>query len=172
MKTITPANFDPLEGAEIMTLMGLDPARMSIPRVAAQFEDILRHFAGSPDKRQTILKVMMKSGDKLDNLWTYVQLQKEKQAKLQNFNPEDFEPDVAKEIVSGHITIDKKQRIRESIKKRRETQKHKEQEQQARKQERKEEKAVTAATLDEKLDFYSSQLDELDALDNQLTNYQ
>lgn len=170
--TISPTQYDPLDGAEIMSLIGFDPGRLTIPRIAAQVQDIIKHFTKTPDYRMKILKVMMKSGDKLDNLWTYVQLQKEKEAQLSILRPDDFEQDVAAEIVSGHITLDKKQRIRDSIKQRRENAKQKEQDDIIHRREKREEKKVQEALPTEKLDLYSSALDELDVIDNQLSKLQ
>lgn len=168
MKQYSTYNYDPLEGAEVMTLMGLDPARLSIPRIAAQVREVVTFFAGKTDRRSQILKQMMKSGDKLDNLWTYVQLQKEKASKLETLNPEDFEPDVAAQIVSGHLTLDKKSRIREDIKNRKEAAKNKELNRQEKRQDTIQQKKVEEALPDNKLDFYSGILDELDSIDSQL----
>lgn len=171
MKQYSTYSYDPLIGAEIMSLMGLDPAKLDIPRIAAQVHTVIKYFADRPDRRTHILKVMMKPGEKLDNLWTYVQLQKEKTLQLAVLDPNDFEPDVASEIVSGHITIDKKNRIKDSIKQHQERERQKEQLRQERRTETIEKKQVKEALPKEKLDLYSQTLSALDAIDNKLSIY-
>lgn len=171
MNQISPTQYDPLDGAEIMSLMGLDPGRMAIPRVAAQFQDIVKHFSKSPDYRMKILKVMMKSGDKLDNLWTYVQLAKEKEAKLAVLHPDDFEQDVAQEIVDGHLTIKSKDKVRLDIKSRREQAKQKDLDANLQRLERRADKKVQEALSPEKLDLYENTLKELDNIDSQINLY-
>jgi len=51
----------------------------------------------------------------MDLLWTYVELAKEKKAHLAKLDPVDFESDVAQEIVSGHITTEKVDRVKADI---------------------------------------------------------
>jgi len=163
--------FDPIYNADVMSAMGIDPNHLQNAGIYGRVKDVLDYFQGRKNPRQEILKLIStKTGNPLDTVWTYVQLQKEKQARLAKLNPEDFEPDVAEEIVAGHITIAKKQRIRKDIQQRKEKLAQQKAQQQNQKLEQKKDNIIEGLSS-EKLDIYSQVLDEIDSYDKELDFY-
>lgn len=109
-------SFDPLIGTEIIDLLGMSDYEVENPKKYQQLRDVVSHFQADDNRRYSILKILNgKHGDKLDVLWTYVQLQNEKTRKLQTLNTEDFEPDVAAELTKGYITKDKIKTVKDDI---------------------------------------------------------
>lgn len=99
-----------------MDLVGSAYYDVNNPKKLNQIRDIVNFFQDLPNHRYQILKVLSnKSGDKLDMLWTYVALQREKQAKTQQLNPEHFETDVAAEIAKGYLTQDKMNQVKQDL---------------------------------------------------------
>lgn len=115
--------FDPLVGSEIMNLMGADASKLGIPQSYKRIQDIVQFFGGMKDYRYQILRVLDSRaarntrGDNMEALWMFVQLQREKEAAIKELNPQDFETDIAQDIVAGHIPLEKKQRISADIEK-------------------------------------------------------
>lgn len=171
-------NFDPIIGTDIMNLVGADATKLAVPSFFKRVSDIVAYFGSKPDYRYQILKLLSSKpllytefntkGDKVDSLWTYVQLQNEKAAKLKEFEPKDFGEDVAKEIVSGHLTIDKKKRINQDI----ENQKTLLEKRSVTAQnEQKEGKAMDGVMALPKLTRYQQTLRELEILDKELSQF-
>lgn len=108
--------LDPLIASEVMELLGSAHYDLNNPKKLNQIRDIVTYFKNVPNHRFKMLKVLSnKSGDKLDILWTYVALQKEKEEKTKTLNPEHFEPDVASEIAKGYLTEDKMALVRKDL---------------------------------------------------------
>ena len=105
------------EGAEIMTLLGLAHYDLDNPRKFSMARDITSYFSGQPDARSQILKIISKGHgqDKLDMVWTYVELQKEKQNAIKELNPEQFAEDIEEQIKTGILTKENIARIRKDI---------------------------------------------------------
>lgn len=162
-------NFDPTIEASILQVLGLDPNSLSNGYIYNRAKDVVKYFSSKPNPRAEVLKLIArKNGNPLDVAWTYVQLQKEKEAMLSKLNPEDFEPDVAAEIVSKHITIEKKQRVREDIKKQKELLKKQKAEQELTQANQEKVHQIFSET---KLDYYDEVFNEIDRFDKELSYY-
>lgn len=108
--------MNPLFSSEIITILGIDPNSLDNAYLYNRFQSILKYFESRDNANNEILSILSnKSGNPLDIMWTYVQLQKAKQAELQKFSPDDVAPDIAEEIVQGYLTLAKKERIRKSV---------------------------------------------------------
>jgi hypothetical protein len=143
-------DFDPLVSADIMHALGVDASQLANAHFYTRIKEVVDYFKNSPNPRRDILRVVQKkSGNPLDLTWTYVQLQREKERQIAKLNPEDFEVDVAAEIVRGHITKDKRERVKKDIK----------------------ERMIDNIVGSTKLDVYSSALQEIDKLDKALEKF-
>lgn len=163
--------FDPIFNADIISAMGVDPNQLQNASIAGRVKTILDYYKGNPNARMEVLRVVSKRpGNPLETVWTYVQLQREKQAKLQTLDPQDFEPDVAQEIVSGHMTIAKKNRVLADIKARKESAARK-QKQAAEKAEETKTKNMLNSLSEQKLDQYEQVIKEIDSYDKELSLY-
>src|SRR6185369_12247985 len=95
-------NLDPLLATEVIRLVGMRDYEINIPQRYNQLRDIVTFLQASSNPRAEVLKVLSKaSGDKLDSVWTYVELQKEKHSRLQKLDPRDFEPDIEEQLRKG-----------------------------------------------------------------------
>jgi len=105
------------EGAEIMTLLGLAHYDLDNPRKFSMAKDITSYFNGKPDARSQILKILSKGmgQDKLDIIWTFVELQKEKERAIKELDPDHFEEDIVEQIKTGILTKDNIARIKKDI---------------------------------------------------------
>lgn len=75
--------IDALTGTEIMRLTGITPTDFVDPVRYQRFRDVIQHLKGIPDKEFYITKITLgKNVDKLDHLWSYVELEKRKAFKL------------------------------------------------------------------------------------------
>lgn len=116
MKHFNYSGINPLLLAELSELLSLEPNDIDNPRRFNQLKDIAEHYSDSPTLRRDVLRVLNgKSGDRMDLLWTYVELEKAKKVQLAKLDPVDFDPDVAEEIVSGHVTTEKVDRVKADI---------------------------------------------------------
>lgn len=111
------SQIDPLIGTEIMELLGVPPYALDDPKQFKQVHEIVSYFQGRPDYRHRLLSLVQKrpKSDKLDTVWTWLQLQKEREDKIASLNPNLFAPDIAEEIVNGYLTKDAIKRVRENL---------------------------------------------------------
>lgn len=168
-KQVNFTGLDPLKITEVMNLIGMETHYLAIPRYYNQLKDIVNYFAESPNLRYDILKVISnKQGNKFDVLWTYVELQKEKAAKVQVLDPEDFESNIAEEIVAGHVTKSNRSQLSEVIRKKKEELERKKEEA---KFQTSKDKAVEKIFDETKLDLYANTLRELEAIEQELSAY-
>ena len=84
---ITDLNVDPIEGTEILSLVGVNPDHLGIPQVFQKVRDVIGFFQGKTDKGYIISKLLAgKPGiDRLDHVWKYSQLRRELDEKKHNF---------------------------------------------------------------------------------------
>jgi hypothetical protein len=167
------SNYDPIIGADIMSMLSVSGEKLDSPYTFGRVREITEYFSSKRDYKYEVLKVLsskIAQDDKLQALWSYVQLQKQKHAKLKDFDPNDFENDVVSELNTGYLTLEKKKRISDDIKRRKEIIIQKEQTQQEKNQEKKQQNLIGELSKD-KLDLYSNTLDEIDQLDLALNNF-
>jgi hypothetical protein len=166
-KQFTSPGFDPVKGAEIMTLLGIsDASILSIPRYQSQITSIIKYYSGRPNARAEILKVLNgKQGNKLDIIWTHTELLKEKQFTLNKLDAQDFDKDVAAEITAGHISKPKRDLLKSQLTE------LKRQQNKDKQDANKEQKAVSAAFDEKKLDVYAEAVDSLNYLEAELGKY-
>lgn len=102
---IASLETDPVEGAEVMNLLGVSGDDLNIPGKYSKIKDVISYFKGRRDTRYMILKTISgKHGEKLDILWTWVQLQQEKEKRISKLNPTDFTEDIQKELEQKILT--------------------------------------------------------------------
>lgn len=166
--------FDPLIGTEIMDLVGADATKLSIPQVYKKISEIINYFGPQANYRLQILKVLdsrmarNSRGDNIDALWIYIQLQKEKEVKLKELDPKDFEEDIAKDIVKGHIPLEKKKRINTDIQKAKELLEKRLRDSQFNV---KQGEAMNEVMDASKIKKYENTLQEIDKIDSQLSQF-
>lgn len=160
--------FDPIIGSEIIELLGLADYEVNNPKKYQQLKDVVDYYATDDNRRFSILKLLAgKQGEKLDIVWTYVELQREKQAKVQSLNPQDFEKDVAEEITKGYVTKDNIKKVKDDIQKRKEELKKKQLEEE--RYERKVDSAMDKAFKD--LEVTNDTLTDIELINNELDFY-
>ena len=98
--------IDPVEGPEIMNLLSIPTHSLEDPRSFNRIREVVEYFQGKPDRIQSILKIISArpGDDKLDVVWTYIQLRKEMAKKIQELNPQDFTENIQEEIKQEYIT--------------------------------------------------------------------
>lgn len=165
-------DFNSEIGTSIIHAMGLDPSHLSNANIYSKVKEVVQFFERASNPRMEVLKLLSrKNGDPLDIAWTYVQLKKEKQALINKLNPQDFEPDIAEEIVSGHLTIESKRRVRDDIAKQQTMLAKQKEAAEKSQQEHKESSLLENAMPPAKIDFYQDTLNELDRFDHELEYY-
>ena len=98
--------IDPIEGAEIVDLLGIGQHEFDIPQRFRKLSHIIKFFQGRPDKRWTILNIISgKPGNRLDLVWEWLSLMEEKQEILAGLEPEFFTEVIQGEIKGGHISL-------------------------------------------------------------------
>lgn len=111
--------YDPIIGADIMNMLGIGGEKADIPSVFGRVSEIAEYFQSKGDYKYEVLKVLnsrIAREDKLGALWSYVQLQKQKNSKIEQLNPHDFGEDVVNELNQGFLTTGRKKLILENIK--------------------------------------------------------
>jgi len=104
------------QSADMMTLLGLAHYDLDNPRKFAMFQDVTKHFGSIPNWREKMLRILSKGyGDKLDNVWTYVELQNEKARAIQQLDPSQFAEDIEEQIKTGILTQENIKRIKKDI---------------------------------------------------------
>lgn len=109
--------FDPIEGTEIMELLDLGLDDTKFHKSYNKIRDIIKYFQGRDDKRKTILKILSsrRHDDKLDAVWTYVQLSNEREAVIGRMNPEDFAENVQEDLKNKYLTKENMKLIKEQV---------------------------------------------------------
>jgi hypothetical protein len=75
-------DIDPIEGTEIMQLVGLDPTDLRFPDKLAKMRDITAYLAGRIDKRYIVNKITAgRNVDRLEHIWGYLNLRKQLDSK-------------------------------------------------------------------------------------------
>lgn len=79
MDTFSKLNVDPVEGAQIMRLAGINPDDLRDPRTFSKVRDIMGFFSGKSDSKFMISKLLTgKPGlNPIDHLWGYATLRQE-----------------------------------------------------------------------------------------------
>lgn len=169
MDVFTQAKISPELGSQIFEALGVSPVEFEIPRRFKQLQDIGAYLMRYENPRYKLLQVVSeKSGDKIDIAWTWVQLQKEKEAKVRSLDPKDFEPDVAAELSQGFLSLQKRRQVEADIARRRqEVERKRQREQEAHLQAQKE-KAISQV---DKLTKVEETMKEIDNLDRELSYY-
>lgn len=105
------------DNQDILTIMGVAPNDLENPRRLQMIEEIVGFYKGNEGAKHDILKVLSKDRreDKLDAVWIYTRLKKEKQERIQKLRPEDFVEDIEAELKRGVLTKDNLKRIKKDI---------------------------------------------------------
>lgn len=104
------------EASQIIELLGIAPYELDNPHRYNRLQDIATYFKGKPEMRSKILQIISKAhGDKLDAVWTYVELYNEKIRALQKLDPQDFAEDIEEQLKTGVLTKDNIARIKKDI---------------------------------------------------------
>lgn len=140
------SNLDPIEGSEIMELVGANYVDLEDAKRNQMIQDIIGYFSGREDKRYTILKILSgKSGDGVDIMWNWVQLIKERNNIIKGLPKEQFTGDIQKEIENEYLTRDNIKILKTQLKARIKTEEEKGSLKQERKEEEKYEKKAQKA---------------------------
>lgn len=115
-QNFTSLRIDPIAGTEILDILGLSTYDLDNPKKYSMIREVVEFYKGQ-NARGSILRILSKQPymDKLDAIWTYVQLQKEKQEKLQQLEPTDFEPDIEEQLKAKYLTKDNLKRVKDEI---------------------------------------------------------
>lgn len=84
---------DPFVTGELIQMVGLDPEMLSNPVVFNRMKDVIDYVKNAPDKRYFVNKAIGGKNieNKLDHLWGYVELHKQKDdftRKIKNIDEE------------------------------------------------------------------------------------
>lgn len=117
-----------LDSLELMNLIGMSPRELDIPSRFARFQEVVGYFNQFKNPRSKILNLVFKhpSADKLETLWGYVKLEKEKRDIIHSLDPDEFDAAIKSELERGLLTLDKQKRIRDDIARREVEEKDKE----------------------------------------------
>lgn len=166
------SRLDPIESAEIMELLSAYPIDMVTPGNMAKLQKVVTHFQGMKDKRYQILKLLngKPTDNKMEVLYTFVQLQQAKKEKISQLDPQDFEPDIVEELAKGYLSKDKRNVLKQDLERsRKEAAKLAKMEDRERQTyERSKGKALDKI----KIDKIDDTLKDLDFIDNQLAKYE
>jgi len=118
--SFTSLNLDPLIATQVIGLLGMKEYEISNPHKYQQLRSIVTYFQTKDNPRFEILKVLSKNPgmDNLTAVWTYVELQTEKQNKLQKLQPDDFQPDIEEQLRKGFMTRDSIKKVQSDLAKR------------------------------------------------------
>lgn len=102
---------------DVFSLIDVEPNDFSSPSRSAKLQDISAYFSGKPNPSRDVLRILSKDrrSDKVDAVWLWVKLQKDKEAALQKLNPDDFTDDIAQELKNGFLSREKLQELRKQI---------------------------------------------------------
>ena len=100
-----PTEIDPIEGSEIMELLSIDPSELEDPKRLYRIKEVTEFFHGNKETRWQILKLLSGfSGDRLDRVWIWVQIQGEYTRIIRSLNPEQFTEDIQKDLREEFLT--------------------------------------------------------------------
>lgn len=109
-------NIDPILGAELMDVLNLSGDELSIPRNLSKFKEICDYFKTYPNAANKVLSLTSgKAADKLDHIWSWVTLNRKKEAIISELPSDQFVEDVAQEIANRKLPKEHRQRIRQDI---------------------------------------------------------
>ena len=105
--------IDPIEGSQIMELLSIDPSELEDPKRLYRIKEVTEFFQGNKETRWQILKLLSGfSGDRLDRVWTWVQIQGEYTRIIRSLNPEQFTEDIQKDLKDEFLTKKNLQMLR------------------------------------------------------------
>lgn len=114
MADFSSMGIDPIKGAEIVDMIGIEPHELDHPPTLRKITEIAQFFQDKPNRKSMIAKVLFgRRGESLDNIHRFVVLEKAKLEELAKIPQEMMTEDIIKEINSGYLTdesIDKIQR--------------------------------------------------------------
>lgn len=104
--------------ADLVYLLDVTDIDLNDPRRFRKVHDVLNFFKGDDAAKSRILKVLAKDRreDKLDAIWTWVQLEADRQAKIASLNPDDFTEDIQEELKQGFLSREKIQELQKQLK--------------------------------------------------------
>ena len=106
--------IDPIEGSEIMDLLSIDPSELEDPKRLYRIKEVTEFFQGNTETRWQILRLLSGvSGDRLDRVWTWVQVQSEYTRIIRSLNPEQFTEDIQQDLKNEFLTKKNIQMLRE-----------------------------------------------------------
>lgn len=113
-------NRDMTKVGDIIFLLGLSEYDLDNNRKYNQLQEVADYFANDPNPRYQILKILNKkhNSDKLDSVWQYVSLKKERVEKLAKLDPKAFERDIEQELKQGLLSHTSKKKIISDVDKR------------------------------------------------------
>lgn len=116
---ITQAFKNPLDGAELMSIIGISADDLNIQGRAGKVQEISRYLETIKNPKYTVLKLVQgkNSADKLEVVWSWVQLQKERERHINQLNPQDFTPDIEEQLRQKYLSRDKMKDIKASAQK-------------------------------------------------------
>lgn len=169
-------NLDPIEGSEIMELLGANYIDLEDAKRYQKIKNIIDYFSGREDKRATILKILSgKSGDGVDIMWSWVQLTQERSNKIKGLPKEHFTEDIQEEIKNEYLTRDNLKILKTQLTKRLETEKKKNdlrQEQKADERYDKKSQKATEKALDvSELQAIQKKVEEIEQINQELDKY-
>lgn len=163
-----------LEDYDIMSLLGVEPKDQMSPIRMRRIQEIISYFKDKKNARRDILKILSKDrGDKIDTVWTWAQLQQEKNRVLKSVDRTNLDEEVVSELDNGHLTIEARRRLKNDAQKRKEELKQRMDEiRRTERDEAKREKQLgkIKGSLGE-LDKVEKQIDELEGFEVQLDFY-
>lgn len=153
--------FDPIWGTEVMELLGVPAYSINDHKTLEKVKDIVGFFEHYSDRRAVMLDLIKDEREnKLDKVWTYTEIQKEKFNKLRQIPTEYLTQEMKEKIDRGEISNTEIKYLKETVlSKMREEETHKKMQE------------VFNFMDEEKNAKLSSSLDELSVLTEQLSRY-
>jgi len=109
-------NIDPVDGAETLKLLGVDPAYLIDPVLLQRVRDIVGFFKTRDDKRYQIAKLMSKSpGSPVVSVWNWVQMETERINIIKKLDASIFDESVRDELASGYLSSDSIENIESGL---------------------------------------------------------
>lgn len=104
-RTFTDVGVDPVKGAEIFSLVGIRDSDFVSPQRVALIKDVVSYFQSRPNMKHEISKVLYGNPheDRLHLLWTYSNIQIEKQKAIESLDREKLSEELQAKIDEGHL---------------------------------------------------------------------
>lgn len=167
--------IDPIQGTELMDLLGVEYYDLESPAKFRKFDEISKHFRGKQNLKGQILKILQKRPfeDKMDAVWRYVQLEKERERIIERLPQDEFAENIQQELKNKYLTRDNLKLLRNQVDERMEAAKKRGLEKREEMNREKKEQAAMGKTMKDadtsNLSQIKKSLEEIEAVQEKIT---